>query len=249
LSGARAARRLTFAGRNRLPVWSPDSRRVAFQSDRGGDTAIFVQVADGSSDAERWTTAAAGTVHVPESWSRDGRFLAFSSVSENGADLWLRSLATGEAARFSDVHSNAPLNASFSPDGRWLAYTLRSKTATVFAQPVPATGAKYQLSDDDAHHPFWSPDGTELFFWGRGGGTLSATSIAAGGPMAFGPAHVVPGNHRSNMTALGPRNYDITPDGKQFVLTRMMAEDHAERPGTIAVVLNWLSELKGSVKP
>lgn len=249
LSGARAARRLTFAGRNRLPVWSPDSRRVAFQSDRGGDTAIFVQVADGSSDAERWTTAAAGTVHVPESWSRDGRFLAFSSVSENGADLWLRSLATGEAARFGDVHSNAPLNASFSPDGRWLAYTLRSKTATVFAQPVPATGAKYQLSDDDAHHPFWSPDGTELFFWGRGGGTLSATSIAAGGPMAFGPAHVVPGNHRSNMTALGPRNYDITPDGKQFVLARMMAEDDAERPGTIAVVLNWLSELKGSVKP
>jgi hypothetical protein len=51
------------------------------------------------------------------------------------------------------------------------------------------------------------------------------------------------------MTALGPRNYDITPDGKQFVLTRMMAEDDAERPGTIAVVLNWLSELKGSVKP
>jgi hypothetical protein len=42
LSGASPIRRLTFVGRNRLPIWSPDSQRIAFQSDREADEAIFV---------------------------------------------------------------------------------------------------------------------------------------------------------------------------------------------------------------
>ena len=37
MSGTSALRRLTYAGKNRVPVWSPDSKRVAFQSDREGD--------------------------------------------------------------------------------------------------------------------------------------------------------------------------------------------------------------------
>jgi Tol biopolymer transport system component len=66
LSGVGAPRRLTFAGRNRFPVWSPDSRRLAFQSDRGGDAAIFVQNADGTGEAERLTRADADAIHMPD---------------------------------------------------------------------------------------------------------------------------------------------------------------------------------------
>jgi Tol biopolymer transport system component len=36
LSITSAIRRLTFDGRNRFPIWSPDGQRVAFQSDRTG---------------------------------------------------------------------------------------------------------------------------------------------------------------------------------------------------------------------
>ena len=48
LSGTSAIRRLTFGGRSRFPVWSPDGRRVAFQSDRDGRLAIYVPPADGA---------------------------------------------------------------------------------------------------------------------------------------------------------------------------------------------------------
>src|SRR5262249_52640566 len=41
-------RRLTFGGKNRYPVWTPDSRRVTFTSDRDGDRGIFWQLADGT---------------------------------------------------------------------------------------------------------------------------------------------------------------------------------------------------------
>ena len=50
------------------------------------------------------------------------------------------------ATPFGDVHSTTPIAATFSPDGRWVAYasTDRGKQA-VYVQPFPATGAKYQL--------------------------------------------------------------------------------------------------------
>jgi len=41
LSGTTAARRLTFGGNSRFPVWNRDSTRVVFQSDREGDAGIF----------------------------------------------------------------------------------------------------------------------------------------------------------------------------------------------------------------
>ena len=47
MSGASSVRRLTFGGNNRFPAWSADGRRVTFQSDRGGDLAVFWQPADG----------------------------------------------------------------------------------------------------------------------------------------------------------------------------------------------------------
>jgi Tol biopolymer transport system component len=48
LSGASALRRLTFGGNNRMPIWSADGRRLAFQSDREGDLAVFWQPVSGA---------------------------------------------------------------------------------------------------------------------------------------------------------------------------------------------------------
>src|SRR5262249_37336221 len=48
--------RLTFGGRNRFPVWNFDGARLAFQSDRDGDRAIFWQRTDSPGGAaERLT--------------------------------------------------------------------------------------------------------------------------------------------------------------------------------------------------
>ena len=79
LSGASAVRQLTFEGNNRFPIWSADGLRVAFQSDRQGDPAVFWQAADGGT-AERLTTPDPGTSHTPESWSPDGDVLLFSAT-------------------------------------------------------------------------------------------------------------------------------------------------------------------------
>jgi Tol biopolymer transport system component len=250
LSGENAIRRLTFTGRNRIPVWSPDGARLAYQSDREGDTAIFVQRADGAADAERLTTPEPGEVHVPESWSRDGRHLSYSVLTPSGAELWMHSMSDGKDSRFGDVLSTAPLNSAFSPDGRWIAYTMRSRFggAEVFVQPVPATGARYLVSSGDgsAHHPFWSRDGREIFYLGSGGGQLMAARIVFEASVTSGNPVRVPGAV-SNTTVRSPLNYDITPDGREFVWTREVGPQGADAdqlPGApVRVVLGWFEEL------
>ena len=87
LSGASAVRRLTFGGNNRMPIRSADGKRVAFQSDREGDLAVFWQPVSGGT-AERLTRPEAGVSHVPESWSPKGDVFLFSVTRESTTSLW-----------------------------------------------------------------------------------------------------------------------------------------------------------------
>jgi serine/threonine-protein kinase len=252
MSGESARRQLTFAGRNRLPVWSPDSQRLAFQSDREGDLGIFVQRADGTEAAERLTLAESGEEHVPESWSSDDRYLSFSVLSDSGAELWLLSLADGKPAAFGDLHaSRLPFNSAFSPDGRWIAYTLRNEDTAVYVQPVPSTGALHQVSPtpEIGHHPFWGPDGSnELFYFGNGGGDLVSVQITLSPTVRWENAERVPGDHTANTTGETPLNYDITPDGLRFVRTVPPEDSSVTRRGAdLRVILNWFEELKRRV--
>ena len=124
LSGASAPRRLTFGGNNRFPVWS-GNLRVAFQSDRDGDAAVWLQPVDGGT-AERLTKPGPDTVHVPESWSPDGTVLLFCATKNFMSSLWTLSLRDRTATPFSEVRdSSLPTDAVFSPDGRWVAYQTR----------------------------------------------------------------------------------------------------------------------------
>jgi Tol biopolymer transport system component len=116
-------RRLTLEGRNHFPVWSPDGRSLAFQSDRNGDRGVFLQRADGTSAADQLTKPEPGTSHVPESWSPDGRTLMVAELKGDTFTLMTLSLADRTLTRFGDARSILdPPAAAFSPDGRWVAY-------------------------------------------------------------------------------------------------------------------------------
>ena len=72
--------RLTTEGRyNLFPVWSPDARWIALGSDRTGPMSAFRMRSDGSGEAE--PILEEGTNAVAESWSSDGRYLAFDTIA------------------------------------------------------------------------------------------------------------------------------------------------------------------------
>ena len=249
LSGTSSMRRLTFGGRNRFPIWSADSRRIAFQSDRDGDPAIFWQAADGTGTAERLTKPETGTSHAPESWSPKGDRFLFSVSKGPTNSLWAFSLPDRKATLFGSVDSIWPTGAVFSPDGEWVAYASREAkqaSAVVYVQPFPATGAKYQISKDseDGHHPLWTADGRELFFT-AGPGRFSVVSVTTKPSFTFGIAEQVEARISLAIPA-SRRPYDIGPDGKGLI--GMRASDQTGSPTAttpqIQVVLNWTEELR-----
>jgi serine/threonine-protein kinase len=245
-----APRQLTFTGRNRVPVWSTDSLRVAFQSDREGDTAIYWQRVDGTAAAERLTTPDAGTTHTPESWSPDGKTLLFSVTNGSDVSLWALSLPDRHVAPFGAVHSQGvPPGAAFSPDGHWVAYTSTTSNEAnfrLFVQSFPA-GVVYQIGSSGVH-PLWSPNGQELFF--RTGPTDLARVLVSTRPtFTFSPPAPVP----IAATVAGPldqRNYDMSADSARF-LTVVSASPNGSAVNSavpqIEVIEHWFEELRTRV--
>jgi serine/threonine-protein kinase len=255
LNGSDPPRQLTFGGRNTSPIWTPDGRRVTFASDRDGITSLFWQAADGSGTAEPLLKAEA-TPWRPEAWTPDGKTLAF--VPDNGiANIWTLTLG-GESKPKKLMASPANERyTEFSRDGRWFAY---SSTEThpgtlsfdVFVQPFPPTGAKYRLTTMGARTALWSPDGKELFYADyrpdapAGAGRLVAVEIRTEPTFSFGKPTLLPIAEGVQFGGTG-RQYDITPDGKQFVVVLDAPTPGGARrppPAQINVVLNWSEELK-----
>jgi serine/threonine-protein kinase len=263
LSGASAMHRVTFSGRNRFPIWTADGKRVAFQSDRDGDRGIFWQPATGVGASQRLTTAEKDTEHVPESWSPKGDGFLFR-VTTRGLDglntLWFFSLKDQKSVPIGAVRSFGATNATFSPDGRWVAYETRTNPPSaaqlnnvIYVQPFPPTGDLYQLPAAEEgvyRHPRWSPDGKELFFFV--GGRLRVVGVKTQPDFVFGNAQRLarPAYWLDGAGDAGTQ-WDVLPDGQHFIIAAeagLIGQSNAVVLGQqIQVVLNWFEELKQRV--
>jgi Tol biopolymer transport system component len=246
-------RRLTYEGRNQSPVWSPDGKRLAFQSDREGDPALFVQNADGTGAAVRLTRPEKGAAHIPESWSRDGRYLSFSITKGATSSLWILAVENGTILKFGDVQSVEPIGSTFSPDGRWIAYHVRPEGAPptapsvgVFVQPFPATGELSQAPRVNIDfQPVWSSDGRELFYIPTTvSGRIAAVRFFTTPMVGFGNPESLPFTLTAGRLSNSTRAFDVLPNGR-FV---GLVGGNADSPGTdaneVRLVFNWFEELK-----
>jgi serine/threonine-protein kinase len=260
LTSAPSLQQLTLGGKqNAFPVWAPDGQRIAFQSDREGDTAVFWQRSDGAGTAERLTKPDERTTHVPHAWSHDGGTLLFSEIHADGTfalkalsvkDRTVTSFGGVQSVRYSPA-------AVFSPDGRWVAYTVGAtegnvaSNAQVFVQPFPATGAHYPVAR--GLHPLWSRDGGALFYH-RLPDTADhmerVTVTSRSGQVNFTFSNPVSLPLREMQYAMpgGERSWDAMPDGKRL-LGILPVSDTAAGRRQINVVLNWTEELKQQVPP
>jgi len=249
LTGAHMMRRLTYGGRNRSAIWSPDGQRIAFQSDREGDLGIFAQRADGTGTAERLTRADRGASHLPESWAPDGKVLLFSTNAGSKYSLTALSIADRKTQPFGNVTSGKPPNATFSPDSRWVAYgSDESGTDAVYVQPFPATGSVTQISSGDVgHHALWSRDGKQLFYIPGPTRFLGVTVTTQPGFAVSVPVPVPRGFTLGNAQN-NPRNHDVAPDGRFLgVVTAGQPVSNTAAVQQVEFVLNWFEELKQRV--
>ena len=235
--------RLTFEGNSNVnPVWTPDGKRIAFQSSKEGPFNIYWQLADGSGGLERLTTSE--YFQAPHSWSPDGQLLAFIELKPTtGADIWVLRMSDRKAqpflrTRFSETSPR------FSPDGRWLAYISdESGRYEIYVQPYPGPGGKWQISTEGGTEPVWNRNGRELFY--RSGNKMMAVDIATQPGFAAGkPRMLFEGRYEPGPFPIA--NYDVSPDGRRFLMLKP-SESAEAAPTQITVVLNWFEELKQKV--
>jgi Tol biopolymer transport system component len=243
--------RLTFEGNNNLvPVWTPDGKHIVFESNKEGSSNLFWQLADGSGGLERLTTSE--HIHVPSSWSRDGQLLAFIEINPTTQrDIWVLQMG-GPSPGSGQVHKAQPFLRTaftesaprFSPDARWLAYVSdESGRFEVYVQPYPGPGGKSQISTEGGTEPVWNPNGRELFY--RNGDKMMAVDIATQPGFAAGKPRMLFEGHYAPTPATSA-NYEVTPDGQQFLMLKPNEQAQAA-PTQINIVLNWFEELKQKV--
>jgi serine/threonine protein kinase/Tol biopolymer transport system component len=215
------------------PIWSPDSSRVAFTTGAAGG-AIATKLAGGGGAPEMLLTAPVGTAW-PSDWSADGRFIAYTVNGPKATfDIWILPL-DGDHKPYPFVETPFVEDcASFSPDGRWLAYQSdESGVVQVYVQPFPSTGVKYQVSRDGGKQPKWRRDGRELFFLSIDNALLAA-DIAASREFEAGTPHMLFETGTAEMPIR--QGYAVSTDGQRFLFN---LPQQRSAQATLTMVLNW----------
>ena len=86
----RARRVVDDPAQDIYPCWSPDGTQLAFVSDRGGSSDLWVVGLDGDEPlgVPRRLTGGSPLVHAPE-WSPDGKWIACVGHDGRGNEVWL----------------------------------------------------------------------------------------------------------------------------------------------------------------
>jgi TolB protein len=101
------------------PDWSPDGRRIAFASDRGGDVQIYVMDRDGSNVVQ--LTDRAGYNGRPR-WSPDGSLISFETDRDGPDwDIYVMN-PDGTSPRAVTANTTNDFGQSWNEDGAWLVY-------------------------------------------------------------------------------------------------------------------------------
>ena len=156
--------------------WSPDGRRIAYQSTRDGRSDVYVMdVANGS---VRRVSDGKGFNGYP-SWSPDGQWIAYES-SRGGiqgrpdppghyAEIYVvREDGTGPRRRLVDFHS-VQSGAAWSPLGDQIAFASdRAGAYDIYTVAADGSGLRqlthHEHSGGFATYPEWSPDGARIVY-------------------------------------------------------------------------------------
>ncbi len=220
----------------RLPLWSPDGSRIAFQSVRAGSIALSVKPSAG--DGAEDVLFESPEVKIPSDWSPDGKLLMYYVPNPtSGTDLWVLPRDTRVPFAFLKTEANE-LWGQFSPDGRWVAYqSNETGRYEIYMRSFPSAGGPIPISTTGGVYPRWSRDGKELYFIAPDAKLMAVsirtttTSVDAGVPTALfqtrrlgGGANVIGRSHQ----------YDVARDGR--FLINIDAESSAP---PVTLLMNW----------
>jgi hypothetical protein len=218
--------------------------------------------ADGSSQPQ--VLIPSKTPMAPESVSPDGKLAYHDNADLSGLQIWTVQLTeesgqlkAGKPELFLGGKGISYSQAAFSPDGKWLAYTVLDTSADrggsrggttppeVYVQPFPASseGGRVHISNNSGVNPVWSHNGELLYASPNDRNIMAVKYSLRNGDFVPGKARVWLAN-----APRGGTNFDLHPDGTRVVIVAPGDEpEQAETPKpdhTVVFLLNFFDELR-----
>ncbi len=218
-------------------AWAPDSRQIAFASDRNGLSSVYRKAIDAVD--EELLLRMPGRGAFPKDWSADGRLLTLGIDSGTGlAGIWALSLV-GDRTPFplgrSGVREYDP---RLSPDDRLIAFESdESGASEIYVAPFGKTGRR-RVSTGGGTQPRWKADGREVFFTTMTGEVMGA-AVRGHEPIEIAPPvrlfHGCGGSPAAAPSSIGQSWFEVAADGNRFLLA--CAAGGATSP--IVVSVDW----------
>ncbi|MBL8996652.1 MAG: serine/threonine-protein kinase [Gemmatimonadetes bacterium] len=238
--------RLTSQGLAFNPAWMPNGQDLLYVGSHDGIGRLRVyRHRVGTRDARVLVEHPEGIFEVEV--ARDSSWIVYRAGTDGATgDLYARRLhgdTTSIAIAATEAREVAP---ALSPDGRWLAFvSTETGAAEVYVQRFPDGGRRWPVSTRGGIEPLWSRDGRELFYR-SGANEMVAVTIDRAATPPTGAQRVLfaagafarNGDHRT---------YDVTPDGRRFVMTQLLPGQR-EEDFRLVVVENFFAELRRSVQ-
>jgi Tol biopolymer transport system component len=215
-------------GNDNFPIWSPDGRKLIFNSSRSGNYELYqIDLDSGQPETLLYEAPAA---QYPRSISPDGQCLLFTQADKK-RDVMLWMIGMSEPDNIFGYQNAWTEVAQFSPDGRFIAYVSNVEGPfEVYVSPVRDPQKRWKVSRPlsmgwagGGGQIRWRADGKELFYV-MGNDTMLAVEVNTEGEFTHGEARrlfSLPGM-KGNFPDESPATprYDVTADGQRFVFVR-----------------------------
>ncbi len=231
-------------GRFFCPVWSPDNQRLAFTSFNVGEPRLAIKPADASRSLET-ITGDPGRAEFANSWSPDGKVILYSAEerkTESDAvrapmSLWSVTLDRPPQSRIWLGGAFRNYGATFSPDGRWVAYVSdESGQREIYLRPYPGPGSRIKVSGNGGEEPAWTRGGRELVY--RAADGFYSVELSAGAePVPSTPKILFAAPFDRGRREDSPREYDVSADGNEFIVIQSERPPEVTRP--LVVLTGW----------